>query len=138
MIYICIRLDDSTMVDWKKKYDSVGDFREGRAWVEHNGKCGYVDEHGNEVIPLKYNFIGENKDGRLRVELGGKYGFVDTQGNEVISIKYDFVFPFHKGKATIRIVDCWGEVDQDGKECFSPEDRAKLRKYKLQRLLKDL
>jgi hypothetical protein len=91
-------------MNWESKYDSVGNFSEGRAWVRLNRKCGFVDEHGNVVIPLKYDNVGI----------------------------------FRNGRASIRFGECWGKVDLDGNEYFSPQDRAKLRQLKIQRLLKDL
>ncbi|MDR2409638.1 MAG: WG repeat-containing protein [Bacteroidales bacterium] len=39
----------------QNKYDYVGDFSEGLAYVELNGKYGYIDKTGTEVIPLKYD-----------------------------------------------------------------------------------
>jgi hypothetical protein len=91
-------------IDWRKKYDNIALFYELKA----------------------------------RVRLNGKFGFVDLQGNEVVPLKYDWVDSFNNGRAAIRIGDYWGEVDLNGKEYFSPEVRAKLRKDKIQRLLKDL
>jgi hypothetical protein len=125
------------MESWKDKYDSVDWIvQEGRTWVMLNGKYGFVDEEGNEVIPLKYDLGLYFFKGRARVTLNGKYGVVDLQGNEVVPLKYDDIGYFSNDKASIRIGDCSGVVDMDGKEYFSPEDRAKLRKDKIQRILK--
>jgi hypothetical protein len=37
------------------KYTQVGDFSEGLAAMELNGKYGFIDESGAEVIPLIYD-----------------------------------------------------------------------------------
>jgi hypothetical protein len=121
-----------------EKYDLEGEFHEGRASVRLDGKFGFVDEEGNEVIPLKYDGVGNFREGRAAVNLNRKWGFVDLQGNEVIPLKYDYAGSFFYGKAAIRIGDCSGEVALNGKEYFRPQDRAMLRKAKIERLLKDL
>ena len=41
--------------DWSDKYDEVGEFYEGFAFVMLDGKCGFVNTEGKEVIPLKYD-----------------------------------------------------------------------------------
>ena len=38
-----------------KKYDWKGTYYEGLAKVELNGKCGFIDKTGKEVIPIKYD-----------------------------------------------------------------------------------
>jgi hypothetical protein len=125
-------------MDWKEKYAIVGSFYEGRAMVRINRKYGYVDKHGNEVIAIKYDKVGNFQEGRAWVRLNRKYGFVDLQGDVLIPLKYDWISIFHNNKADIQISNCWGQIDLNGKEYFSTEDRAKLRKAKVQRLLKDL
>jgi hypothetical protein len=134
ILYICRMNKDK----WRNKYDKIGDFYAGRAKVRLNKKYGFVDKHGNEVTPLKYDYIGEFREGRARVRLNGKRGFIDMNGNEVIPLKYDYVECFFNERATIQIGDIWGVVDLNGKEYFSPQDRAKLRQLKIQRLLTEL
>ncbi|MEY3443860.1 MAG: hypothetical protein RLZZ519_2141, partial [Bacteroidota bacterium] len=36
------------------KYDDVGAFREGLAYVRKDNRYGYIDKTGKEVIPLQY------------------------------------------------------------------------------------
>jgi hypothetical protein len=85
----------------------------------------------------EYDSVGVFQEGRAWVMLNRKYGFVDIDGNEVIALKYDDIGCFYNGKANIQIGDIWGQVDLNGKEYFKPQDRAKLRKAKIQRLLSD-
>jgi hypothetical protein len=63
------------MDNWKEKYDDVGSFQEGRAWVKLNRKYGFVDLQGNEVIPPKYDDVFSFYEGRARVRLNGKEYF---------------------------------------------------------------
>ena len=64
--------------DWRKKYDGVWDFQEGLAQVVLNGKWGFVNEKGEEVVPPKYDDVWNFYDGFARVELDNKWGLVNT------------------------------------------------------------
>ncbi len=67
-------------------YDRVGDFREGHAAVEKDGKHGYIDETGNVVIDIKYDQASPFKEGIARVELDGKEQYIDKNGEVVFTI----------------------------------------------------
>ncbi|MDR2027184.1 MAG: WG repeat-containing protein [Prevotellaceae bacterium] len=51
--------------------------QEGRARVGLNGKYGYIDKNGKEIIPLKYNNAGRSSEGLFPVKLNGKWGCTD-------------------------------------------------------------
>ena len=70
----------TTKENWKKKYDTVGSFSDGRAWVELNGKYGHVDKNGKITTPIKYDDVGYFDEGRAVVILNEKYGHVDKNG----------------------------------------------------------
>jgi len=79
-----------------KKYEKVGHIMEGysdRIAVYENGKMGWIDRSGNEVIPCQY--IGstrfDEEFGLACVTAYGgpeKYGFIDKQGEVVIPFQY--------------------------------------------------
>jgi hypothetical protein len=93
------------MKHWRERYDYVGNFKEERARVRLNGKYGFVDTEGNEIVPLKYDWADSFYDGRAvtQVKING----------EIIE----------------------GEIDLDGKEYFSKEALPKLRKYRLPNII---
>lgn len=72
--------------------------------VQKDGKWGFVDSHGKEIIPCKYdiveNYISKN-DSILPVGLNDKYGYVDLSGNVVIPLNYEFAGKFSRGVAPI-------------------------------------
>jgi hypothetical protein len=98
------------------RYDKVGEFQEGRAWVRVNDKYGFVDLQGNEVIPLKYDGVGEFREGRAWVRVYRKWGFVDLQGNEVTPLKYDYIGKFQEGRTKVTLNGRYGFVDLQGNE----------------------
>lgn len=55
------------------------------ARVQRNGKWGYVNKEGKEVIPVIYDQIRDYFfKGICEAMREGKYGFVNTEGKEVI------------------------------------------------------
>ncbi len=55
-------------------------FSEGLAGVKKNGKWGYVDYDGNEVIPFQYDFVFAFTEGFAWVKKDGKWGLIDKYG----------------------------------------------------------
>ena len=107
------------------RYDQVGDFSEGLAMVEINGKRGYVDKNGCEVISCKYDkFKYEGNpdfsansfsEGLARVFLNGKWGFIDNTGREVIPCKLEYAKNFCEGFAGVKLNGKWGFIDKTGR-----------------------
>ena len=61
-------------------------FREGDSYmtqIERDGKWGYVDTTGREVIAPKYDYVDFFEDGRAEVELDGQAFYIDKSGNRV-------------------------------------------------------
>ena len=65
---------------WLEKYNHVGNFSGGRAYVQLDGKWGHVDKSGAITTPLVYDDVGNFHGGRAWVELDGKQGHVDESG----------------------------------------------------------
>jgi hypothetical protein len=87
-------------------------FDEGLAAVRLNGKYGYVDESGREVVPPKYDNTWKFIGGFATVKLGDKYGFIDKTGKEVVPPKYENANNHHgtccyKGQAHVKENGLW-------------------------------
>ena len=65
---------------YRRWYNDIDDFSEGLAKVELNGKYGFIDKTGREVIPCKYDFAYGFSDGLASIELNGKWGCIDKYG----------------------------------------------------------
>lgn len=73
------------------QYDHVeiGFAQEGMIPVKQNGKWGYVNDAGEEVIAPKYDKMpGRFYQGMVRVLYQGKYGVVDTKGKNILPNEY--------------------------------------------------
>ncbi len=99
-----------------KYYDGVACLGEGLARVKLNGKWGYINKIGKEVIPLKYDYLYAFREGLAEAELNKKWGFIDRTGKEIIPIKYDYLGFFKEGLAKVKLNGKWGFIDKTGKE----------------------
>ena len=51
-----------------------------------DGKCGFIDTFGNEIVPPMYEYGAYSTEGLAVVRQNGAYGFIDSNN--------DFVVPF--------------------------------------------
>lgn len=64
-------------------YDNTYPFNEGFGRVFRNGRYGFINRRGEEVIPLKYRSASEFNNGLAFVNwLNGKGFYIDKMGNE--------------------------------------------------------
>lgn len=75
-----------------KEYEQIGDFLEGLAVVKSNGKYGFIDKTGKEVISLKYDEVENFREGLAKVVLNKKIGYISKIERIVIPIKYDYAY----------------------------------------------
>jgi hypothetical protein len=63
-----------------------------------NGKMGYINKKGEEVIPFIFEYAGDFSDGLACVSKGGrKYGYINVAGELVIPYKYSYANDFKNG-----------------------------------------
>lgn len=99
------------------QYDDAEDFSEGLAAVKQNGKWGYVDKTGKEVIAYKYDNARSFSEGLAAVYLDEKWGYIDKTGKEVVAYKYDNAQSFSEGLAAVgQTGKGAGFIDKTGKE----------------------
>ena len=103
-------------------YDDVLNFSDGLAGVMpkgifgfSNGKCGFIDKFGKQVIPCIYDNTWGFSEGLASVEQNGKWGCINKSGNIIIPIVYDNVDIFHEGLASVRRNGKCGFIDKFGK-----------------------
>ncbi len=90
-----------------------------RLSASRDGKYGFLDLSGNEVIAFIYDEAYPFREGLSAVCKGGKWGFIDKAGIEVISPVYDQVdSAFHNGLAAANLNGKWGLIDKSGNTIF--------------------
>ncbi|HML37407.1 MAG TPA: WG repeat-containing protein [Bacillota bacterium] len=88
---------------------------EERLRVGRDGKYGFLDLSGNEIIPLVYDDAFSFHEGLAAVCKDGKWGFIDKNGGEAIAPVYDQVdSSFSNGMASASLNGKWGLIDKAG------------------------
>ncbi len=104
------------MTEAVQKYEQLYPFKNGLAKVAKDGKYGYIDYKGNEVIPCQYDGL-TNFYGSIAVVKSGKlYGCLNHKGEEIIPCEYEFISNFSDGLAQVKKNNLYGLIDEKGKE----------------------
>ena len=124
-----IDVNGNMVVDLNTKYEVIGDFHDGLASVRTwEGKCGFINKNGQEIIPCKYLHASDFSEGLAAVDFESSYdksynlvykhsGYIDTNGNVVISSKkYREIYGFHNGLALVKRDYKAGYIDKSGME----------------------
>ena len=81
----------------------MSSFSEGLAAVQKDGKCGYIDKNGNEIIPLTYSRCLDFDDGKAIVFNGmRKAGVINKTGEVIISPSINGLVGFSNKRGLIR------------------------------------
>ncbi len=69
------------------KYSYIADFRHGRAiYSNQDGKLGYLDEQGREVIPAQYDQAFGFNEGFAAVQKGNEYFLIKPDGSIIANL----------------------------------------------------
>lgn len=95
---------------------------------EGGGLFGFINNKGEEVLPLKYGLIADASEGLAAILDGeveiasngdiirkGKWGFIDEKAKIVIPLIYDDCGAFQNGKVVVLKGDKWGLINKKGK-----------------------
>jgi len=98
-----------------QQYEYIGEEDEhGLREVHANGKCGFIDSHNKDVVPIIYDTVSSFNEGLAAVEKDGKYGYVDLTGKLVIPLSYDLAYGFASGIAKVKRNGKFGLIDKHG------------------------
>lgn len=102
-------------------YRPVTLLSDGRIGVSRNGKQGFLDTLGREVIPCIYDEIGRFGHGRAMVRIDSRCGIIDTLGRTVLALEYEDRSPkgmkyvYYDSLALVEKGGRLGYVDLEGK-----------------------
>lgn len=74
-------------------------------------KFGYINEEGQEVIPLVFENATFFENNVASVKLDGKWGVIDRDGNQIIGFKYNYLGTFNNGITVAKKGKRWGVID---------------------------
>ncbi|WP_333613167.1 WG repeat-containing protein [Psychrobacter sp.] len=101
--------------------------------VLRNGRVGYVNMQGREVIPAIYDMLKEGQswarpvsEGRIVVKQSGHYGVVDTANKTVIpfAAAISDIDNYRSGMTRVRKNQAISWLDKDGKLTSDPNSKA--------------
>ncbi|ASS48370.1 MAG: hypothetical protein A3D31_08600 [Candidatus Fluviicola riflensis] len=102
-------------------YESVGFFKDGLAWVEKNGKYGYVNKANELVIDFKYTGANDFEKGRAIVEQDEKFGIIDRSGALIFLPEFNDLGQFSEDLIYVQRDSLYGYFDQFGFQRIQPE-----------------
>ena len=104
------------------KYEMIMHFHgEGLLSVRRDGKMGFIDFQGNEVIPPQFDWGHPFQEGLAMVTLDDLSGFIDVHGNEVIPLQFGSALAFSDGLAAVMVGGRWGFINPDGEMVIAPQ-----------------
>lgn len=109
-----------TKYDDKESYDETTVFSEGLSQVKRNGKYGFINKMGEEVIPLEYDSAGIFSSGIAIAYKEGKSGAINKKNEIVIPFEYDQLGVFVDGFAFYQAKKMVGIIDKTGKKITEP------------------
>ena len=99
---------------WEKKYDFVDNCICGLSRVKKDGKVGYVNKDGVEIIKLQYEEGLTFKDGYTAVRQGPKWQYLDSTGKALTAAVFDDAISFNEGLATVAKNNLYGFINTSG------------------------
>ncbi|MCW3071794.1 MAG: repeat-containing protein [Bacteroidetes bacterium] len=85
--------------------------------AQKNGRWGFINMDGKEVIPFVYDNTWGFEGGVCRVKQANHWGYIDTAGKVIIPVEYeDFaLFGFSEGLVGAKKSGKWGFIDRSNK-----------------------
>ena len=105
------------------EFDVVCDFYKGFAVVKKDGKWGYINTKGEQIVECKFDDAYYFNEGFARVKKDGKWGYINTKGEQIIECKFDDAYCFSEGFAWVEKDGKWGYINTKG--CFVIFDESK-------------
>jgi len=85
-------------------------FHNGLAKVKNNGKYGFIDQFGEEIVPVIYDEVYLFSEGLAAVKFRDKWGFIDDAGKMIIEPTFEQVTYFREGLAAVKYGAFWGVI----------------------------
>ncbi|MDU2360332.1 MAG: WG repeat-containing protein, partial [Campylobacter concisus] len=89
-------------------------FNEGFALVEKDGKWGYINTKGEQIVECKFDGARDFHEGFADVKKDGKWGYINTKGEQIIERKFDDAYGFNEGFALVEKDGKYGYINTKG------------------------
>ena len=95
-------------------FNYCGDFCEGFAVVQLNGKYNYINANNQLISDTWFDYCGYFRKGFACVELYGKYNFINTNGQIISDTWFDDCYAFYNGFAYVRLNNKCNFINTNG------------------------
>lgn len=108
--------DPSGKIIQKPKYDEIkAKNHQGLIRVVIDGKIGFLNLKGVEVLTPRYTSIENPQNGLMKVSIDNKYGFINaTTLKEVTPCEYTYIYPLKEGKYKVLKGNLSSYLNSDG------------------------
>ncbi len=101
-------------------YDQLLFCNEGLCKVRKDGKFGYIDYSGKQVIPGQFDNARQFVNGLAAVSMGDQWGYVDKSGHYAINPQFSEAGNFVNQVAVVQSDEKWGLIDKSGRFAIRP------------------
>ena len=110
-------------------FDDARDFKEGFAAVKKDGKWGYINTKGEQIVKCKFDGAGNFSEGFAVVFKDGKCGYINTKGEQAIECKFDDACDFSEGFAGVSKDGKCGYINTKGCPVIFDESKNEIEVF---------
>ena len=99
-------------------FDGARDFSKGLAWVKKDGKWGYINTKGEQIVECKFDDFYDFNEGFAAVQKDGKWGYINTKGEQIVECKFYDANVFNEGFAVVKKDGKWGYINTKGEQAI--------------------
>ena len=97
------------------EYNAAFPFCEGYAAVSINGKWGFIDRSGHEILPMKYDSVANGfSSGLAAVKQNGEWIYIRKDGTAAFDCAFEDATMFSEGMAAVKENGKWGYINTSG------------------------
>ncbi|MEM1208404.1 MAG: WG repeat-containing protein [Planctomycetota bacterium] len=100
---------------------ALGDFSDGLAAFEREGRWGYLDKAFEVVIEPTYDEARGFLSGLAAVRSGDRWGYIDKEGNTIVEPAFDWAWDFTDVLAMVSVNSRYGYIDRAGNFAIAPQ-----------------
>ncbi|WP_332634131.1 WG repeat-containing protein [Halalkalibacter flavus] len=121
-------INEAGQVLTKRGYGLIMPYQDQRAVFADTSNVrflyGYLDERGNERIPLQFETANDFKDGKALVKTNeNEHALINRNGETLQTYPYSFMMSYSEGLIAFSktFQDKWGYVDEQGRIVIQPQ-----------------
>jgi len=127
-LFVAFAVTTQGQTEMSAKYDYIGKFNNGIAFVRTNGLVGVINSEGKEIIKPEWEKIsGFGDDGVAYCYKATGVGLINREGVLLAQPIYERIGMFHLGRAIVLKNGHEGLIDKTGKQLLEPKyDKLKV------------